>query len=975
MMRRFFCLAVFFVTICLPGNAQQTLWGVVPRGGQNGLGAVFKIQDQFADLTVVKNFETPLSAATPENTVLCLASNNRFYGLAKNGGTFDRGVLFEFDPSTNTSATKHEFGGEDGAFPFGSLAAATNGKLYGCTSTGGLNDGGILFEYSPGANAIHKLIDFSNSLGYLPHGGVIQGNNGRLYGMTYRGGVNDAGVIFEFDPQSQLYEVIYSFSRVSGGYPKGDLVQATNGKFYAVTYGGGLADRGVLFEFDPATRSYVKKFDFDGTAGEPECTLIQGSANKLFGTTPRGGSFDVGVLFEFDIPSGVLTKRHDFRFATGAYPSASLILASPGKILGVTASAANFYAGAIFEYDIANSSYQVLQLFNRDQQGTWKSGGLTRHPDGKYYGLRSLGGLANAGVIFEFNPAVNQIQKRADLNLGGDGGNPIGGLAQFTNGRIYGMTSGGGVNGMGVIFSVTPEGEGFRKEIDFDGQNGEKPASGFLHASNGKLYGTVSKRGADFGALVEFDPDKMELRIIQGFDGLWTGAIPRGHLVESENGKVYGTTFSGGVYSRGIIYEFDLTTRTFTKIHDFRNETGSGPNGLLAARLGKLYGVTVDGGNNNLGAIYEFDPSTSQYDKLYDFELDVCYNPRGGVVIHPNGKLYGTASSTPIGGGCVYEFDLVTKELIVKVLFSGLNGLTPFSDLILGSNGKVIGSTAGGGSSDAGTLFQFDPVSSDFKTLNFDRTNGANPSDLQLLPVSSRVAQSISFSPLDDKVVGQPPFILNATASSGLPVSFSTDSPVRLDVTGVSATLLSSGRARVRASQGGSVAFLPAADVIQEFCINPVKPSIEVIDSNPLTPTISSDAVSGNQWYQDGVALPGENNKTLTITSSGNYSVEVQVDGCVSERSDNFPVVITDIEDDPGFLVVTPNPVSNRFSILLPKSGDYEVSIFSSEGRVISQFNTSLCEVEMKSVDLSAGLYFVKAIGNAEILITKFLKL
>ena len=123
------------------------------------------------------------------------------------GGTDSRGVLFEYNPSTNGYTKKFDFDGTArGAIPYESLLEASNGKLYGMTCYGGSSGYGVLFEYDPASNTYTKKLDFDGTNnGRYPNGGLMQASNGKLYGMASSGGVNDYGVLFEYDPSTNAY--------------------------------------------------------------------------------------------------------------------------------------------------------------------------------------------------------------------------------------------------------------------------------------------------------------------------------------------------------------------------------------------------------------------------------------------------------------------------------------------------------------------------------------------------------------------------------------------------------------------------------------------------------------------------------------------------------------------------------------------------------------------------------------------------
>ncbi|MCP4438866.1 MAG: hypothetical protein GY810_07965 [Aureispira sp.] len=86
-----------------------------------------------------------------------------------------------------------------------------------------------------------------------------------FWGMTMSGGVNNGGTIFSTDANGDNHSLKYSFSFNDGSEPEGALLE-NNGKLYGITnYGGNVSyePRGVLFEYDPVTAIYTKKYNFD----------------------------------------------------------------------------------------------------------------------------------------------------------------------------------------------------------------------------------------------------------------------------------------------------------------------------------------------------------------------------------------------------------------------------------------------------------------------------------------------------------------------------------------------------------------------------------------------------------------------------------------------------------------------------------------------------------------------------------------
>jgi hypothetical protein len=77
--------------------------------------------------------------------------------------------------------------------------------------------------------------------------------------------------------------------------------------------------------------------------------------------------------------------------------------------------------------------------------------------------------------------------------------------------------------------------------------------------------------------------------------------------------------------------------------------------------------------------------------------------------------------------------------------------------------------------------------------------------------------QTIDFAPLANKTDGDPDFVVSATASSSLPVSFRASGPCL--VTGATVQLHGVGTCTITASQGGNAQYNPAPDVSRSFLI------------------------------------------------------------------------------------------------------------------------------------------------------------
>lgn len=76
-----------------------------------------------------------------------------------------------------------------------------------------------------------------------------------------------------------------------------------------------------------------------------------------------------------------------------------------------------------------------------------------------------------------------------------DGAAPNPGLAQATDGNLYGTTNLGGSSGYGTLFQISTSGA-YKLLYSFNNLIGRYPLAGLMQHTNGKLYGTTSNGGS-----------------------------------------------------------------------------------------------------------------------------------------------------------------------------------------------------------------------------------------------------------------------------------------------------------------------------------------------------------------------------------------------------------------------------------------------------------------------------------------------
>ncbi|PHR73259.1 MAG: hypothetical protein COA67_03600 [Lutibacter sp.] len=150
---------------------------------------------------------------------------------------------------------------------------------------------------------------------------------------------------------------------------------------------------------------------------------------------------------------------------------------------------------------------------------------------------------------------------------------------------------------------------------------------------------------------------------------------------------------------------------------------------------------------------------------------------------------------------------------------------------------------------------------------NFDPFDGFTFDDFKVITLNSNIAQAIKFDPLDDKTIASPSFPVSATASSGLPVSFSIVSGPAT-IAGNTITLNGvTGTVTVQASQAGNSNYAPAANVTQSFEVTEVICTGNATITTTLYP-YNEDFQSG---FGDWVQASGDNGN-WSLNSGGTVS-------------------------------------------------------------------------------------------------------
>ena len=319
--------------------------------------------------------------------------------------------------------------------------------------------------------------------------------------------------------------------------------------------------------------------------------------------------------------------------------------------------------GIFYKFNTQTKEKSII-IETKINQGRSPYGGMIQATNSRFYGLTSDGGQARAGVLYEYDPIIDKylVLKHFNYDIGY---NPVGNLIQASNGRLYGLTT-GGLNRRGVIFEFIIESRQFNIIHNFE-EAGTRGS--LMQASNGNLYGITSYGGeSNDGTLFEYNLlNKIYTKKVEFLENE-TSSYPYFNLVEGVNKKLYGAAMFGGPFCDGSLFEFNPLTDEFVIKYRFELQSeGALPNTVLTlANNNKIYGITLLGGKNDKGVIFEYDYLKNRYRKKIDLDSYVNYSGvKGGLLQSINGKFYFTngRNSSNTFDAKLYEYDLISNSI------------------------------------------------------------------------------------------------------------------------------------------------------------------------------------------------------------------------------------------------------------------------------------------------------------------------
>lgn len=620
-------------------------------------------------------------------SIVSFAQTTELWGTNFRGGDDNLGRVLK----VNAAGVVSQAYGFRSSYPgnAGSLVKplAYNGHLFILSAIGGKFNGGVITKYNPVTNISETVVNFNTATGFNPSGCNLLIYNNKFYGLTTAGGANNEGTIYEFDPATNVFTKKFDMTTALGK-PGNSRFEVFNNKFYTCTSSGGANGFGTLMEYDPLTNTCVKKLDLtnDGTIGRGctgGLTLLNG---KLYGSMRFIDNVS-GCIFEYDPVTNIYTKKIILDQSTTVRDFTGRFVADGGVLYAsCNQGAGQFGQGAIVEYNPTNNVLTTKIQFDFST-GAGSFGDLLLF-NGKYYGINTVGGANSGGGFFEWDPIVNSITQRKPM--GGSLGNYPQGSFEILNNKLYATCNEGQISFAYKSTMVewdVPANTVTRKFI-FGSGNGEFINTKLLY-HNGKVYGTTPKGGSfENGVLFSIDVNTgayTQLHQFEAVDFNGTGISP----LSVFNNKLYGVTFRGGASATGsgYIFEWDIVTATFTKKINLNSTSGNRIVGQMYLHTNdNFYGITQLGGSNSTGTIFRYNPSTNVYTVL-----TIAPQSATGGFVAAGSLLYVPTKAGGNGYGSVYAFNIATSTGVPVASYNASIGsaegeFTLYNGLLYGSN-------------------------------------------------------------------------------------------------------------------------------------------------------------------------------------------------------------------------------------------------------------------------------------------------
>jgi uncharacterized repeat protein (TIGR03803 family) len=821
-------------------DSSGNLFGTTQNGGAYDDGTLFEWVKSTATLVTLVSFNGS-NGAIPNAPLVVDSSGDLFgttygttLGFVGPGGV---GTLFEWVKSSGTLVTLLNFGGASGANPDAGLIADSSGNLFGTTEFGGDGSGSV-FEWVKTSGTLVTLASFNGSNGADPNGPLVEDSSGDLFGTTYGGpditssGVttsNKSGTVFEWIKSSQSIVTLAAFDS-TWYYPIGGLVEDSSGNLFGTANKGGvfgnffndtlfewvkssgslvtLATLGGVYDisfatpgsttfninispyglladssgnlFSATSGTIVEWLKSDGTlvtisdnAGTVDGSLVADSSGNLFGTTLGGTLFELANLHStFTIskarPTVTVTDAGG-NYNGSAFPATATVAGvvtsgpnqdnTPAASLEHVTPTLTYYAGTTATGTPLSAPpslpgvYTVLASFagSADYTSASATATFTIRTSTSFSDLNASAityGTASTTIFGELFPSASgqSVPAGETVTITINGVTQSAALGSNSQFSATFSTSTLKVAGSPYTIAFAYAGDAVFASATASSTLTVDPASPTLTVSDagGPYNGSPVPATATIAGVVTSGPNQDNAP-----GSSLEGVTPT--LTYYAGSSATGTPLPGaptqaGIYTvvayfPGSADYIPTSFSTLSSVASFDVLIGGGAGGIAPTSGvvedsgGNLLGTTSEGGANFSGTIFGLLGSNHRLVTLANFAnsgiATIGIFPTGPIMEDSSGNLFGTTSGGGTSdGGTIFEWERNGGALVTLADFNSSSGFIPTGGLVDDSSGNLFGTTyrGGVGGTDVGTLFEWLKSSGTLLTLaTFDGSNGAFP--------------------------------------------------------------------------------------------------------------------------------------------------------------------------------------------------------------------------------------------------------
>lgn len=967
-------------------GASGVLYGLCIKGGAYGYGGVWKYEINNRKFTEVSSFN-PSSIGYFPSGPLFKAFNNQLYGvLSRKVGSVKDGHLYQILTITDSIVYSNDLEqnqkvGYAVVFANGPVAYdAGNQTLYGARRTfaggPGYTKGGGLYSFNFNTKQIINLNEIHTDRSVLGSSlmGIVRGNDGGYYGVT------------EFDGQSRKGTLIVvkgprlgsaDFIKVADfpESPSGNSIIAVADKIFGTYLDYGSHNYGVwCYNISTGTLNSLLPGGFAlGYGVLPQLAVV---GNMIYARTIFGGKNNSGGIVSINALSLEISSVISAFESTGKSAVGELLDIGNNEYLGFSNTGGNFadnyrnLSGTILRYNLAKKTVisvaslptmtksefdQILPTYNdassfENYPFTYKPFGMFKASNGKlYFSIQSkenpwLPMVYKQHRAFsrfcEFDPTLNTIKELTNIIYA----DPHQAL-EYTPGRFLMR----GFDSIVVydLASNTKIGVQRVPDVRVFGELQGK----WLKASNGLIYGTTSinqKQGTINAVLYSIDPsNNFNFNIIADL----INANQANLGLTEVNGRIYGSTASGGSNGQGFIFNYDLASKTFNEEYSFKADIdGANFSAGWTLNNGKLYSTSQSGGSNGYGTLVEFTPSTRVLKVLSNLTIQ-------------NGNGIFATPIFPVFPLTADSADIIVKDTVICS--------TSTANLKASTN------------SVANPIFKWYSDST-LTTLVYTGDNYTTPA----LTTTTKYFIAVSGTGVNQNVSGNgkkltvtvnsipttPVITADKTAICVGDSALLTSSNVSGNQWYQDAILIpnanqtsykasSSGNYSVKTTNGTGCSSAISTNMTIQASVIPTTPVVTV-DKQLFCAgdvgNLSSSNATGNQWYKDGQAIVGATLQTYKALTTGTYTVRTSSSAvCISPFSLGTVITVNSVP-------LTPNIVADG-KLKICKDENRKLSVSLPQGNTIQWFknNTLITGAITESILVNETGTYTSKISNA----------